>query len=86
MEIRDTVSSLRLDSVISAGFRVSRTAAAGYITAGKASVDGLPCEKPDKAIAQGATIAVRGLGKIQLILVGGQTKKGRTSITINRYI
>ena len=85
-EIRDTVSSLRLDSVISAGFRVSRTAAAGYIAAGKAAIDGLPCEKPDRTIAQGATITVRGLGKIQLILVGGQTKKGHTTITINRYI
>ena len=85
-EIRDTVSSLRLDSIISSGFRVSRSAAAGYITAGKVSIDGLPCEKPDKAVAEGAKISVRGLGKIQLINVGGQTKKGRISITINRYI
>ena len=85
-EIRDTVSSLRLDSIISSGFRVSRNAAAGYITAGKVSIDGLPCEKPDKAVTEGAKISVRGLGKIQLTNVGGQTKKGRISITINRYI
>ena len=85
-EIRDTVSSLRLDSIISAGFRVSRTAAAGYITAGKVAINGLPCEKPDKAVIEGAKISVRGLGKIQLTNVGGQTKKGRISITINRYI
>ena len=85
-EIRDTVSSLRLDSIISSGFRVGRSAAAGYITAGKAAIDGLPCEKPDKAVSEGAKISVRGLGKIQLTNVGGQTKKGRISITINRYI
>lgn len=85
-EIRDTVSSLRLDSIISSGFRLSRNAAAGYIAAGKAAIDGLPCEKPDKIVAEGAKISVRGLGKIQLITVGGQTKKGRISITINRYI
>ena len=85
-EIRDTVSSLRLDSVISSGFRVGRSAAAGYITSGKVVIDGLPCEKPDKAVAEGAKISVRGLGKIQLTNVGGQTKKGRISITINRYI
>lgn len=85
-EIRDTVSSLRLDSIISSGFRVSRNAAAGYITAGKVSIDGLPCEKPDKIISEGIKISVRGLGKIQLTNVGGQTKKGRISITINRYI
>jgi RNA-binding protein YlmH len=85
-EIRDTVSSLRLDSVISSGFRVSRNVAAGYIAAGKVAIDGLPCEKPDKIILQGAKVSVRGLGKIQLVNVGGQTKKGRISITINRYI
>ena len=85
-EIRDTVSSLRLDSIISSGFRVSRTAAAGYITAGKVAINGLPCEKPDKPVAEGVKVSVRGLGKIQLINVGGLTKKGRISITINRYI
>lgn len=85
-EIRDTVPSLRLDSIISSGFRVGRSAAAGYITAGKAAIDGLPCEKPDKLVPEGAKISVRGLGKIQLVNVGGQTKKGRISITINRYI
>ncbi len=85
-EIRDTVSSLRLDSVIASGFRIGRSAAAGYITAGKVAIDGLPCEKPDKAVPEGAKISVRGLGKIQLINVGGQTRKGRISITINRYV
>ncbi len=85
-EIRDTVSSLRLDSIISSGFRIGRSAAAGHVAAGKVAIDGLPCEKPDKLVAEGAKISVRGLGKIQLINVGGQTKKGRISITINRYI
>lgn len=85
-EIRDTVSSLRLDSVISSGFRIGRNAAAGYISAGKVAIDGLPCEKPDKVVTEGVKVSVRGLGKIQLVNVGGQTKKGRISITINRYI
>lgn len=85
-EIRDTVSSLRLDSIIASGFRISRGVAAEYIAAGKVAIDGLPCEKPDKATAQGAKISVRGLGKIQLTQVGGVTKKGRISITINRYL
>ena len=85
-EIRDTVSSLRLDSVISSGFRIGRNAAAGYISAGKVAIDGLPCEKPDKVVSEGVKVSVRGLGKIQLTNIGGQTKKGRISITINRYI
>lgn len=85
-EIRDTLASLRLDSVISSGFRIGRSAAVQYVTAGKASIDGLPCEKPDKAVEEGAKISVRGLGKIQLAVVNGQTKKGRISVIIHRYI
>lgn len=85
-EIRDTLASLRLDTVISAGFRIGRSAAAQYVTSGRAAIDGLPCEKPDKQVAEGAKISVRGLGKIVLRTVGGQTKKGRISVTIDRYI
>jgi RNA-binding protein YlmH len=85
-EIRDTVASLRLDSVISSGFRIGRSLAAQYIAAGKAAIDGLPCEKPDKAVAEGAKISVRGLGKIKLHAINGHTKKDRVSIIIHRYV
>lgn len=86
MEIRDTLASLRLDSVISAGFRMGRSQAAQYILSGKAAIDGLPCEKPDKSVMEGASISVRGLGKIRLRTVGGPTKKGRISVIIERYV
>lgn len=85
-EIRDTLASLRLDSVISSGFRIGRSAAVQCIAAGKAAIDGLPCEKPDKLIAEGSKISVRGLGKIKLTAVNGQTKKGRISVVIHRYV
>lgn len=85
-EIRDTLASLRLDSVISSGFRISRGLAAEYIHAGKVAVDGLPCEKPDKTVAEGAKISLRGSGKILLHQVGQFTKKGRISVVIHRYV
>lgn len=85
-EIRDTVASLRLDSIVSSGFRIGRSLAADYIAAGKAAIDGLPCEKPDKPVAEGAKISVRGLGKIKIRSVGGHTKKGRISVVIDRYV
>ena len=84
--IKDTLASARLDSVISAGFRIGRSLAAQYISAGKAAIDGLPCEKPDKPVAEGTKISVRGLGKIKLETLGGQTKKGRISVVIHRYV
>ena len=85
-EIKDTVASLRLDSVIASGFRIGRSLAAQYISAGKAAIDGLPCEKPDKAVAEGSKISVRGMGKIKLHAVNGHTKKDRISIIIHRYV
>lgn len=85
-EIRDTLASLRLDSVIASGFRIGRSLASTYVTQGKAAIDGLPCEKPDKAVAEGARISVRGLGKIKLVSVNGKTKKDRISVTIHRYV
>lgn len=85
-QIKDTLASLRLDSVISAGFRISRTQASQWIAAGKAAIDGLPCEKPDKTVDMESKISVRGLGKIKLTTIGGQTKKGRISVVIDRYV
>ena len=85
-EIKDTLASLRLDSVISSGFRIGRNLAAQYVSAGKAAIDGLPCEKPDKPVAEGSKISVRGLGKIKLASVNGRTKKDRISVIIHRYV
>lgn len=85
-EIRDTLASLRLDSVISSGFRIGRSLASQYVTAGKAAIDGLPCEKPDKAVSEGAKISVRGLGKVKLAQINGTTKKDRISVTIYKYV
>ena len=85
-EIKDTMASLRLDSVISSGFRIGRSLASQYVTSGKAAIDGLPCEKPDKQIAEGSKISVRGLGKIKLVQINGRTKKDRISVVIHRYV
>lgn len=85
-EIRDTLASLRLDSVISSGFRIGRNLACQYVTSGKAAIDGLPCEKPDKEVKEGQRISVRGLGKIKLARINGMTKKDRISVVIEKYL
>ncbi len=84
-EYRDTVCSLRFDSILSAGFRISRSAAADFIASGRAAIDGLPCEKNDKILHEGVKLSVRGLGKIMLFAIGGTTKKGRIPVIIHRY-
>lgn len=85
-EIRDTVSSLRLDAVASTGFKMARGKAAELISSGRVQVNWRECTKPDKLLAAGDTISARGFGKFVLAEVGGTTRKGRTSIVIKRYV
>ena len=85
-QLRDTVAALRLDSVVAAGFGLSRGRAAEAVTSGRAAVNWLTCEKPDRQVAEGDVISVRGLGKIELTAVGGTTKKGRIGVVISRFV
>ena len=85
-EIRDTVSSLRLDSVASTGFRMARGKAAELISGGRVQVNWRECTKPDKLLAAGDTVSARGFGKFVLSEVGGMTRKGRISIVVKRYV
>ena len=84
--IRDTVSSLRLDAVLSSGFSLARGKAADAVTGGRVSLNHRECLKPDRAVAQGDVITCRGLGKCVLKTVGGQSRKGRIIIEIERYL
>ena len=62
---------------------------AGYdalIIAGKCELNYTPCVKGDKQTAEGDVITVRGLGKILLDAVGGNTKKGRICVEITRFL
>lgn len=84
--VQDTVASLRLDNIISAGFQISRSLALTAITTGRVSINGLLCEKPEKQVDCNAIITVRGFGKFRLTNICGITKKGRISVVIDRYI
>lgn len=74
-ELRDTVSSLRLDNVLAAGFSLSRGRAAEAVEKGSVQVNYVTCVKPDKPVSAGDTITCRGLGKCVLDSVGAPTKR-----------
>ena len=84
-EIKDTVSSLRLDSIVGSGFNMARAKAAALIEAGKVSLNDLPCMKGDKLLAEGDKVSARGFGKLILSQVGCRTKKDRIAIVLQRY-
>ena len=84
--IHDTVSALRLDAVLASGFSLARGKAADAITAGRVSVNHRECVKPDKPVVEGDVLTCRGLGKCVVKTVGGQSRKGRIIIEIERYL
>ena len=84
--IRDTVPSCRLDTVISSAFRLSRAKAAEAIRGGIVSVDHIECLKPDARVEEGSSLVLRGKGKAVLREVGGESKKGRIWIVIERHV
>lgn len=84
--VKDTVATLRLDAVVSSGFSIARGKAADLISAGRVSLNHRECAKTDKAVAEGDVITCRGFGKCVLTSVGGQSRKGRIMIEMERYL
>ena len=84
--VKDTVATLRLDAVLSSGFSIARGKAADLIAGGKVSVNHRECLKSDKTVAEGDILTCRGLGKCVLKTVGGQSRKGRIMIEMERYV
>lgn len=85
-EITDTVASLRLDSVLSSAFGLSRAKAAEAVRKGIAFVNSSQIIKPDFNVSEGDRLVIRGEGKAKLAEIGGSSKKGRTYIKIEKYL
>ncbi len=81
-----SVASLRLDTVVSAVFNLSRGTAAEAVSKGVVYVNSSQCLKNDFMLKQGDKIVLRGKGKAVLDEIIGENKKGRIHINIKRYI
>lgn len=84
--VHDTVSSLRLDAVMATGFAMGRGKAAELIAGGRVELNHRPCLKADRTVGEGDVLTCRGLGKCVVKEVGGLSKKGRTILTMERYL
>lgn len=80
-----TVASLRLDALIAAAFHLSRGEASELILSGLVQLDHQECLNTSKAALQGAIISVRGKGRVKLLSVLNETKKGRLRIVLGFY-
>ena len=83
--LRDTVASLRLDCILSAGMKTSRSRAAEIIRTGAVAVDHMIEERTDRVLAQGQLLSIRGFGRIRLIEVGNPTRKDRLPVTLEIF-
>lgn len=81
-----TVQSPRLDAVLSGLFSLSRTAAVGLIQSGAATLNYLPCLKPDAPVSPGDVISLRGHGKGSVTELGGNSRKGRLFVKAQLFV
>lgn len=85
-DVLSTVASIRLDSVVSSGFRISRSKASELIKSSMVQINWEYTAEPSHEVKEGDVISLRGYGRIKLQEVKGITKKGRISLHILRYL
>ena len=84
-EIESSVSSMRLDNVISACYKLSRSDSADAILSGVVFVNSLQISKCDKKVNAGDKIVFRTKGKAVIKEIAGTSKKGRLFLKIDMY-
>lgn len=80
-----TVMSLRLDAVLAIGFRMARESAKSAVLQGLCSVNHRVVNKPERTVLAGDLLSLRGHGRIRLLEITGETRKGRTKICLMRF-
>ena len=84
--IRATVAALRLDAVVAAAIRTSRSAATNVIAEGRVFVNWSQTDSPSFKIKPGDVFSVRGFGRFRLAEEISTTRKGRTGICIEKML
>ena len=65
---------------------LSRERAQALFREGRVEIDYETEEKPDKPIAEGAIISVRGYGKFTVRSLSDKTRKGRYRLLADRHV
>ena len=85
-EIKGSVSSLRLDSLLALAFSSSRSKLVAFIEAGKVYVNGKLITSNGYQVKENDIISVRGLGRFRYLETMSQTKKGRYYVTLELFV
>lgn len=84
--MKGTVPSIRLDTVLSVSYPLSRNKLVTLIEGGKVFVNGKLITSNGYHLKDGDIISVRGTGKIVYDGILSETKKGRYMISVRKYI
>lgn len=84
--VTGTLSSIRLDAMISLAFNASRSSLTELVGSGRVFVNGRTELSNSCQPKEGDVISVRGLGKFIFSSVSGQSKKGRIGVILQKYI
>ncbi|WP_066318269.1 RNA-binding protein [Bacillus sp. FJAT-29814] len=79
-----TVSSLRLDTVISGVCNLARQKSQNLVGAGLVKVNWTVIENPAFICEPGDMISVRGYGRVKILQLDGKTKKEKWRITVGK--
>ncbi len=79
-----TVSSMRLDTVMSSVYNISRQKASALIHGGKVKVNWTLQEQPSFELHESDMISSRGFGRIKVLMIEGRTKKDKVRLQIGR--
>lgn len=83
--MKGTVPSIRLDTVLSIAYPVSRNKMTGFIENGSVFVNGKLITSNGYRLQEGDLISVRKMGRICYDGIISETKKGRYMISIKKY-
>lgn len=84
--VENTVSSLRLDSIVKLAYNLSRGKAAEYIKKGLVKHNWGVCENIDQSVRMGDVISMKGATRIKILAVTAPNKKGRIPVKIGKYL
>ncbi len=85
-EFSYTVSSLRLDCVVSSILNIAREKAKEYITSGNLKLNHIEEKTYKKIIAEGDILSLRKSGRYLFFKDDGLSKKGKNKIIIKKFI
>ncbi|MDW7738720.1 MAG: YlmH/Sll1252 family protein [Bacillota bacterium] len=84
-EIKGTVASLRVDSVISLGFGISRARVVLLVKGGLVRVNWRQIDSPSYQLKAGDQVSLKGRGRLLLEEDEGETRKGRIRVRLKKY-